>query len=339
MFCRPCFPKVVLILLVLAVAFALPAASFGSSWALLRIPGQPAARMDPAMAWDPVSGKTVLFGGVGTVYPQGTVYYNDTWTFDGKSWSQVPTTVAPPARAAGAMGYDARTKKLVLFGGFNAFTSSGYLQDTWVWDGTTSTWKQATMNTPPPPATGALVFTDPVSRRAIMFGGYNATQKIPSDSVTWRWTGKGWQKLNPTHVPPGRGWGFAANDPVHKNVVLGGGSGATLTNDTWTWDGSDWAQQFPATQIDALANSAAMWDPDMQVVVLFGGFDLPLGKPLNQTWSWDGSNWAQLNPPNAPRARDSMGMSYDPVNHEIVMFGGELVKGSLLRETWTFTGN
>jgi hypothetical protein len=66
------------------------------------------------MTYDPVSGKTIAFGGL-----DGTGYRNDTWSFDGTSWAQIATPSAPPARAAAQMTYDSVTQKVVLFGGFN----------------------------------------------------------------------------------------------------------------------------------------------------------------------------------------------------------------------------
>ena len=71
-----------------------------------------------------------MFGGF-----DGTGYLNDTWTFDGVTWTQVAVSHSPPVRAAAQMAYDSITRKVVLFGGYNG---TNYLGDTWLWDGTTS---------------------------------------------------------------------------------------------------------------------------------------------------------------------------------------------------------
>jgi hypothetical protein len=228
-----------------------------------------------------------------------------------------------------------------MFGGFNGHaTESGYLQDTWLWDGATSTWTQAKMKSSPPRATGAMVFADPLTGRAIMFGGYNRFKKVPVYSTTWRWTGKAWQKLHPTTSPYPRGWGIAVPDRVRKNVVLTGGNGDTIrTDNTWTWDGNNWTQQFPATQVPALVFAGAAFDMDSQLVIVFGGYDLNSGQNTNQTWSWAGTTWVQLTPKRSPSARDGLGMDYDPGHHEVVMFGGEVSSGGkLLQDTWKWTG-
>ena len=84
------------------------------------------------------------------------------------------------------MAFDRTTQKVVLFGGFDTNT---YLQDTWLWDGATSTWSQALLTKSPPRATGVMMFTDPKTGRAMMFGGYNANNIVPVYSYTWQWSG------------------------------------------------------------------------------------------------------------------------------------------------------
>src|SRR5512135_1697438 len=54
-----------------------------------------------ATAYDPVSKKVVIFGGA-----DATGVLNETWTFDGTTWTQVQTTVSPTARSSAAMAYD-----------------------------------------------------------------------------------------------------------------------------------------------------------------------------------------------------------------------------------------
>lgn len=44
------------------------------------------------MTYDAVSQKLVMFGGF-----NGSTYLNDTWTFNGATWTQVDTPIAPSA--------------------------------------------------------------------------------------------------------------------------------------------------------------------------------------------------------------------------------------------------
>jgi Galactose oxidase, central domain len=135
-----------------------------STWVHLSTPVKPSARSSCSMAYDPVSQKTVLFGGY-----DGSRHLNDTWTFDGKYWKHITTAVAPPARAAASAAYDATLKQVVLFGGYNG----QYLNDTWTWNGATSTWTQAKPTHQPVPETLPMLFPDPITGHVDEFGGYD----------------------------------------------------------------------------------------------------------------------------------------------------------------------
>jgi hypothetical protein len=94
----------------------------------------PGERAAMAAAYDRASGKVVIFGGY-----DATQYLAETWTFDGTTWENVTSSVAPPGRAAGVLVYDHAEGKLVLFGGYDGT----FKNDTWLFDGTTETWTEA----------------------------------------------------------------------------------------------------------------------------------------------------------------------------------------------------
>ena len=97
----------------------------------------PAARGGPGMAYDPTTGTVVLFGG----YNIDLTYLNDTWTWDGVTWTEQFPPVSPPARSFNSqeMAYHTSTGTVVLFGGYGNGTVFG---DTWEWDGRAKTWTQ-----------------------------------------------------------------------------------------------------------------------------------------------------------------------------------------------------
>lgn len=316
-------------LAMLALVSLQPAALHASTWKQLSPAVSPSARFYPAMAYDPVSRNVVLFGGFGD---NGNL--NDTWTFDGATWTQVATPVAPSARNGAGMAFDRASKKLVLFGGFN---TNKFLHDTWVWDGATSSWTQVSMPHSPPHATGAALFTDPLTGAAMMFGGFNSNRKIPAFNATWRWTGSSWKQLHPQTVPIPRGWGTATPDPLRHNVVLTGGAGGTIrTDNTWSWDGIDWAWLTPANQVPRFIGGGGTFDPAAHAVVLFGGLN---DDGSGATWSWDGTDWSPWTPTASPTAREGVGMAYDRDSHQVILFGGLTVDGVVLNETWRLVGH
>ncbi len=155
--------------LALTIIFALSATSLAqipaSTWEQLAPAHNPQRRGAPAMAYDPVSQKIVMFGGYGRLG-----YHSDTWTFDGTDWKKQRVTVAPSPRAAAAMAFDVTLQKLVLFGGWNGYN---YLGDTWVWDGATASWTEMNSARSPKPMTGPMVFTDPRNGRVDTYGGFD----------------------------------------------------------------------------------------------------------------------------------------------------------------------
>ncbi len=90
-----------------------------------------------ACAYDPMSQKVMIFGG------WNGLWLRDTWTYDGTTWTEVFNPVSPSRRAGHAMAYDAVEHVVVMFGGWDGHQ---YLDDTWLWDGATSTWTQVVPN-------------------------------------------------------------------------------------------------------------------------------------------------------------------------------------------------
>ena len=118
-------------------------------WLQLFPATSPSARNGAVMAFDRAVGNIVLFGGTTINNPNGTgVFFNDTWTWDGTTWTEQFPPVSPPARTGyGNMVYDAATQTVVLFGGSNIAGVAGSLNDTWTWNGVA---RPGPNRTPPP---------------------------------------------------------------------------------------------------------------------------------------------------------------------------------------------
>src|SRR5439155_12955600 len=115
-----------------------------------------------AMAYDPDAREIVLFGGSGPGGQSG--YHDDTWSFNGTTWTQLAPEVAPSARAS-EMAYDPGGHVTILFGGLDG---AHYLSDTWVWNG--STWAQLAPAVSPPGRVSNGITG--VGRFVVIFGGY-----------------------------------------------------------------------------------------------------------------------------------------------------------------------
>lgn len=95
-----------------------------------------------------------------------------------------------------------------------------------------------------------------------------------------------------------------------------------------------WSQiEYP----HAIRNHAAVYDPDRDVVVLFGGRSYDDDARSNETWEFDGTGWTKRTPVDSPSPRFDHRMVYDPVGQRVVLFGGNV--GGVSDETWAWDGS
>jgi N-acetylneuraminic acid mutarotase len=105
----------------------------GSTWSQKSPSASPSARS--ALAMTTLGNKVLLFGGLNN-NPFLIPVLNDTWEWDGSTWSQKILPASPPLRFAHAMA--TLKDKVLLFGGLDS--SSHDYNDTWAWDG--KNWSQ-----------------------------------------------------------------------------------------------------------------------------------------------------------------------------------------------------
>ena len=204
-------------------------------------------------------------------------------------------------------------------------------------------WNQQSPSTSPPARDGAAMVYDPVHHRTFLFGGENTLGVAQND--IWAYDGTNWTNVTPTLPtdlnPSSRLYASMAFDATNGNVVLFGGctdnTCATPLQDTWIWSGTIWTETFPATKPSARYGAAMAYSasPFNTGVFLVGGADYT-GTPMNDMWLWTGTDWSGLELGLLPPARLNASMSYDPVNQQLVLFGG-LGNSALLNDTWVFT--
>ncbi len=82
------------------------------------------------------------------------------------------------------------------------------------------------------------------------------------------------------------------------------------------------------------ARNAAAVASDGTALVLFGGQGV--GRPLNDTWAWNGTTWKHKVSTASPPARSDATMAPDGTG--LVLFGGKGDGGLFLGDTWTWGG-
>lgn len=109
------------------------------TWTQHTPPVSPPARFQASMAYDAARQRVVLFGGDDFVLrpvPNGTnTAANDTWTWDGTTWTEQAPLTPPEPRTNAVMAYHPGTRKTVLFSGFASawFSPDQAFPDTWTY--------------------------------------------------------------------------------------------------------------------------------------------------------------------------------------------------------------
>ncbi len=289
--------------------------------------GNPPARAEHVLVYDPARGNTILFGGrveVGNggacgdgriADSSGVCYFNDTWEWAAGAWQPVTTTGSdgdPSARRGAAATTDSNGN-IVLFGGESSgqgcladtqiTTCSNYVpcncQDLWslVGDAWMRIFRPADEAVTPTPAGMGSAATNPKDGSLIVYAAASA-------DWLWRWDGLAWQVLSPagSEAPasPAGARVEVAYDEAHTQLVyLQEGSTTTFAFDEQSWSSHTWSCGL-GNQCDAPAGIASLVDdPDQGGVLAVrdrGGCTLSGCNFVNDEifWLWTGSGWRNL---------------------------------------------
>ena len=151
-------------------------------------------------------------------------------------------------------------------------------------------------------------------------------------------------QLFPAVSPQGRAGIHAVTDGGGMVIFGGltvGGSLPQFTNDLWRFDGTSWTQLTTAASPPARDWYASSWDALRNRYVLFGGrtYVGTTATDLGDTWEYDGVNWTQLLPANAPSARRWSAMVFDYILGKNVLFGGSAGGTVFHNDTWAWDGS
>jgi hypothetical protein len=285
------------------------------------------ARTGGSMAYDAKTKQTILFSGDSQ---------DDTWAWDGQSWSQLYPATTPPVRNNASMAYDAATGQLILFGGVGV-TGTAF-SDTWAWDGTN--WALLNPQIVPPARSNASLTYDAAHKKLVLFGGLVAgvQHASPNTGDTWTWDGTNWHQEHPQTSPSTRSQASMTYDAAHQQVVLFGGVAAkSVLNDTWTWDGTNWHQIQSSTQPLARADANLVYDAAHQQVLLFGGVGAS-SNALNDTWAWNGLSWSEQKA-QGPAGGNTIA-TYDANHQNIVAYAAQIVNRiAVSGQTWLWNGS
>lgn len=288
-------------------ALTVSATAPGQGWSPVNATPQPSARAGHAAVFDEARNNLVLFGGYDGQNP------TDTWTWNGTAWTRHASGATPPGRTGHILVYDAARREVVLFGGASSGETSDVFQDTWVWNGTSWT-RRNPINSPPARIFAAAAY-DRTAQRVVLFGGASTG---PAFQDTWAWDGANWSLIT-TQGNPAAQFGHAmVFDEARNAITLWGADG------TWILGGTAWTRKSTGTEPPQRSVRAMAYHAGIRQVLAFGGGDsdgTSITGSRNDTWTWDGQRWTQLNG-SAPPVRLLHSMAYDRTREEMLVFGG-----------------
>jgi len=205
-----------------------------NAWASTTPKHVPLARSFAGLVYDQSLKQTVLFGGW-----DGSIFRDDTWTWNGTDWTQVKKD-PPPSRELPSIWYDPVLKKTVIFGGLGRLTTNDRLtryNDMWSFDGIG--WTEIKPTTLPGTRYGARVAVDPRNNHTFLFGGIQVTGDVTQvqsyAADTWEWDGANWTQVNTDGVPPARENQALAFDPNRNEMVMFAGYSGYYLSDLWSF--------------------------------------------------------------------------------------------------------
>ncbi|HYA10839.1 MAG TPA: PKD domain-containing protein [Thermoplasmata archaeon] len=244
----------------------------------------PPARNFASMDFDANMHGVLLFGGSSAAGPE----LNDTWLFQAGVWTNVTSySTAPSARYGAAMAFDPQPEEngSVLFGGYGP---TGYLNDTWVWQGGAGWVLLKSASLAPPEVAYTSMAYDNASGYIVQFGGYLSTGS--DDRQTWELYSGQWWAVSPASPPPARSYATMVYDPSLDGVVLFGGYSYETeyqTNQTWVFANGAWTEKNPDAAPPSVDSASLSLDGTGTTPIVVGGFNLTFDGPYNTTWAYE----------------------------------------------------
>lgn len=258
----------------------------GSTWTQLAPAVSAPAKVGIELVYDVARGVTVMYGGLNTSFFGGPSV-DQTWEWNGSTWTQAFPTTTPGGLGNYGACYDVVRSRVVLYGGsadsFFPIAESG----TWEFNGTN--WSLvATATSPGPLERPAMCFHAGINR-TVMFGGIDP--QIGGVDTTWLFDGTNWTAAPITGAKPAvRTGAKMVYDSLRGVCVLTGGANPNTGSaivDTWEFNGTSWTQVANATTGRFAASLA--YSPGSRRVVLFGGANPTNGNNLGDTWDYSRS--------------------------------------------------
>jgi len=307
----------------------------------------PAARVYAAGAYDPTTGRLMIFGGNDC----SSGYFNDVWVLSHANglrgtpaWTQLETSGTPPtARESASAVYDSVNNILTIYGGDAGSTLYG---DVWVLSnangtGGTPTWTELKPSGMKPEArTGQTATYDSVNNRMTIFGGTNGSTTLTDSWVLTSSNGVGtlsWSRIKVLGTAPSVAYHSAVYDQgKNQTYVFAGSSSADklqTNSHAFTLTAGNGISSTPIRWIlggpAVRYSQSTFYDPATNSLFVFGGQHAKTNINFNDYWQATdviGSSnlmWSMPKPTGtAPSPRFGHTGEYDSGSNRMMVFGG-----------------
>ncbi|MFN6146384.1 MAG: lectin-like protein [Planctomycetota bacterium] len=342
----------------------------GANWLQRSPSASPPARWGHALAWDGNRGGVVAFGGTSQPYASSSVR-NDTWQYDGVTWTPVASAITPPARMRieYSMDFDESRQSVLLFGGRAGDVAPQDFPMSDTWELTASGWRPVLSFVPSPVNGHRYALTPPMSwpqaeALAVTYGGHLATVRNAAEH-SWLWSTFGGQNSSPwiglnDRAVEGQ-WVWSSGElesyrnwsPAEPN----GGNNEDCAHMWFTqagfWNDTNELGFFPGiielpggptAPFTATALPTSAPPPPLAATalaplptggaVLFGG--ATAGGPQPFTYTLGNGAFTPQFPFPQPAFRSEHALVLDPARGNNVLFGGRNPLGAALNDTWTW---
>ncbi|MEE2758167.1 MAG: DUF4215 domain-containing protein [Myxococcota bacterium] len=286
-----------------------------SFWDFPFVHDEPSRRANHAMAYDPATRDVVVFGGTTGADCGTNPTLGDLWRWNGFDWIRIQLADGPSPREGAQMAADPTRGGLLLYGGWDRCGNGGltYFTDTWHWDG--ASWTRINTQEHPGQRTHFAMIDDVETGSIYVYGG-----AAEGRSQMYRWTGVNWTEMAEFQQP-----GDVQSPQLERHPLTGDILLMDELAQLWQLTDARWEMINSPDGPQGRLGGSLVSDVRRGELMLLGGIQGDVY--VDDSWYWNGLQWARDNIQAGVGQRHLHRMAYDVSQGHIIVFGGYTDQG------------